>query len=59
MGKLYRGCPPLDLILYRYNVTVSPTAQGKKLSQLVRLLLETEELLKFTLEMVSDFMVKN
>ncbi|KAK5999083.1 Argonaute RISC catalytic component 2 [Cladobotryum mycophilum] len=43
------------LVLYRYDLSVSPPAAGKKLTQVVRLLLEAPELDSFKEDLVSDF----
>jgi eukaryotic translation initiation factor 2C len=47
--------PPSDLLLYRYHVEVKPDLVGKKLEQMVRLLLEMPELAKFQKDLVTDF----
>ncbi|KAF2805607.1 putative RNA interference and gene silencing protein [Mytilinidion resinicola] len=47
--------PPPDLMLYRYDIAVSPSAAGKKLTQIVRLLLETEALAQFRSDLITDF----
>lgn len=47
--------PNPDLILYRYNVDVQPTATGKKLSQIIRLLLILPEYAEFRDDIVTDF----
>jgi eukaryotic translation initiation factor 2C len=47
--------PSPDLLLYRYNVAVQPPAKGKKLSQIVRLLLELPEYDHFRDDIVTDF----
>lgn len=44
-----------DLTLYRYDISVSPKATGRKLAQVVRLLLQAPELAGFQQDMVSDF----
>jgi len=44
-----------DLTLYRYALAVSPNATGRKLTQIIRLLLESPELTEFRQDMVSDF----
>ena len=47
--------PSPNLLLYRYNVTVQPTATGKKLGQIIRLLLKLPEYAEFQDDIVSDF----
>lgn len=47
--------PPMDLLLHRYDVFVTPEAKGKKQNQLVRLLLDSPELSSFKQDVVSDF----
>src|SRR4030095_4499825 len=47
--------PSLNLILYRYDIAVSPSAAGKKLSQIIRLFLETPEMTDLQLDMITDF----
>lgn len=44
-----------DLALYRYALSVSPNATGRKLNQIIRLLLKTPELAELQQDMVSDF----
>lgn len=43
------------LVLYRYEISVTPAAAGKKLTQVVRLLLEAPELAEYKHDLVSDF----
>ncbi|KAF2491439.1 putative RNA interference and gene silencing protein [Lophium mytilinum] len=47
--------PPPELTLYRYDMAVSPSAAGKKLTQIVRLLLETETMAQFRSDVITDF----
>ena len=47
--------PSPELLLYRYNVAIQPAAVGRKLSQIIRLLLETPEYAESRKEMVTDF----
>ena len=53
--------PSPNLLLYRYNVDVLPTAErqpapaGKKLNQIIRLLLELPEYREFRNDIVTDF----
>jgi len=47
--------PSPKLVLYRYNVAVSPDASGKKLSQIVKLALETAEMSQLQSDIVTDF----
>ncbi len=47
--------PSPDLILYRYNVAVQPDAKGRKLSQIVKLLLQLPEYRTFKDDIVTDF----
>jgi eukaryotic translation initiation factor 2C len=44
-----------DLILYRYSVHVQPEVKGRKLSQVIRLLLELPEYATLKGHLVSDF----
>ena len=46
--------PSPDLILYRYNVAVQPAATGKKLSQIIKLLLKLPEYGDFQDDIVTD-----
>ncbi|ETS02811.1 RNA interference and gene silencing protein [Trichoderma reesei RUT C-30] len=43
------------LVLYRYDVSVTPAAAGRKLTQIIRLLLDAPELAEYKHDMVSDF----
>ncbi len=47
--------PSAKLILYRYDIAVSPDAKGKKRAQIVRLLLETPAMTPFRSDVVTDF----
>ena len=47
--------PNPNLVLYRYNVAVQPSAQGKKLSQIIRLLLELPEFVELRDDIVTDY----
>lgn len=47
--------PDPNLVLYRYNVAVLPSVQGKKLGQIVRLLLELPEFVGLRDDIVTDF----
>lgn len=47
--------PSPDLLLYRYNVAVQPAATGKKLSQIIRLLLKLPKYGDFQNDIVTDF----
>lgn len=47
--------PSPDLLLYRYNVAVQPAATGKKLSQIIKLLLQLPEYGDFQDDIVTDF----
>ncbi|KAJ4175805.1 hypothetical protein NW767_015666 [Fusarium falciforme] len=42
-------------MLHRYDIAVSPAVAGRKLSQVVRLFLESEELTGFRSDVVTDF----
>ncbi|KAK4232690.1 hypothetical protein C8A03DRAFT_39722, partial [Achaetomium macrosporum] len=44
-----------DLALYQYALSVSPSASGRKLTQIIRLLLKAPELAEFQQDIVSDF----
>lgn len=46
---------PASLTLYRYDIAITPTVVGRKLNQVVRLLLEAPELASAKGDMVSDF----
>ncbi|KAF2969330.1 hypothetical protein GQX73_g4243 [Xylaria multiplex] len=46
--------PSSKLVLYKYDVSVSPTAAGKKLAQIIRLLLQSH-LNEFRQDIVTDF----
>ena len=47
--------PSPNLILYRYHVAVLPAAAGKKLSQVIRLLLQLPDYDDFRHDIVTDF----
>lgn len=47
--------PSPDLLLYRYNVAVQPAAAGKKLSQIIKLLLQLPNYAAFQHDIVTDF----
>ena len=47
--------PSPNLLLYRYNVNVQPDAAGKKLSQIIRLVLELPEYRELRNDIVTDF----
>ena len=47
--------PSPDLLLYRYNVAVQPAATGKKLNQIIKLLLQLPEYGDFQDDIVTDF----
>lgn len=47
--------PDLKLILFRYDISVSPEATGKKRTQVVRLFLETPEMVPIKSDVVTDF----
>lgn len=44
-----------DLVLYRYNVQIQPEAKGRKLAQLIRLLLELPDYVAMRDYVVTDF----
>ncbi|MBE3049476.1 hypothetical protein IMZ48_44655 [Candidatus Bathyarchaeota archaeon] len=46
---------PPDLTLHRYDMAVSPEVVGRKLKQIIRLLLDSPELAPFRQDVVSDF----
>ncbi|KEY70180.1 hypothetical protein S7711_03401 [Stachybotrys chartarum IBT 7711] len=46
---------PKDLVLYSYSIEVQPTAAGRKLNQIVRLLLQVAPLSNSRADIVSDF----
>lgn len=46
---------PPKLVLYRYDITVAPTTVGKKLTQIIRLLLQASELAPLKDDIASDF----
>ncbi|POR34324.1 Protein argonaute 5 [Tolypocladium paradoxum] len=43
------------LVLYRYDISVSPAAAGKKLTQIMRLLMQAPELANLIGDVVTDF----
>ena len=47
--------PSPNLLLHRYHVNVQPEAAGKKLSQIIRLVLELPEYREFRNDIVTDF----
>ena len=47
--------PSPDLLLHRYDVAVQPAAVGKKLSQIIKLLLQLPEYGEFCHDIVTDF----
>lgn len=47
--------PAPNMVLYRYHVAVQPTVAGKKLTQVIRLLLESPGLAEFRDDIVTDF----
>ncbi|KAH7114007.1 ribonuclease H-like domain-containing protein [Dactylonectria macrodidyma] len=47
--------PPQSLLLHSYDLSISPTPVGRKLTQIVRLLLEAEEMTYLRQGIVSDF----
>lgn len=47
--------PSPDLLLYRYNVAVQPAAAGKKLNQIIKLLLKLPQYAEFHDVIVTDF----
>lgn len=47
--------PSEKLVLYRYNVAVQPAATGKRLSQIIRLLMSLPEYGNFRDDIVTDF----
>ncbi|KAI1497536.1 Piwi-domain-containing protein [Biscogniauxia marginata] len=46
---------PSKLVLHRYDVSVAPAATGRKLTQIIRLLLQTPELSPLQADVVTDF----
>ncbi|KAL1837895.1 hypothetical protein VTJ49DRAFT_3281 [Mycothermus thermophilus] len=44
-----------DLVFFRYDLSVQPAATGKKLTQIIRLLLETPEFAPYRRDAVTDF----
>lgn len=46
---------PPKLVLYRYDISVTPAATGRKSTQIVRLLLNAPELAPYKHDIVSDF----
>ncbi|KAH7025257.1 putative RNA interference and gene silencing protein [Microdochium trichocladiopsis] len=54
-ANYFEMCPPPKVMFYRYDIAVSPAVAGRKLSQVVRLLLESEELMEFRLDVATDF----
>jgi len=47
--------PSPQLVLYRYDLSVSPVATGRKLTQIIRLLLQSSELQSAKEDVVTDF----
>jgi eukaryotic translation initiation factor 2C len=47
--------PPSNMVLYRYDIAVTPGANGKKMQQIVRLFLEIPELVPYREDLVTDF----
>jgi eukaryotic translation initiation factor 2C len=47
--------PPKTLVLYRYDIKVTPEAKGKKLTQIGKLLLDCPELEQFRNDVFTDF----
>ena len=47
--------PAPDLVLHRYHIAISPDATGKKLGQIIRLLLENPGFAEFRNDLVTDF----
>ena len=47
--------PDPKLILFRYDISVSPEASGRKLGQIIRLFLETPEMTPIQSDIVTDF----
>ncbi|KAL7919793.1 ribonuclease H-like domain-containing protein [Trichoderma austrokoningii] len=43
------------LVLYRYDISVAPSSSGRKLSQIIRLVLGAPELASYQHDIVSDF----
>ncbi|KAL9010648.1 MAG: hypothetical protein Q9173_004437 [Seirophora scorigena] len=54
-ANYFEMIPSPDLLLYRYNVRVQPDAIGKKLSQIVKLLLQLPAYSDFQDDIVTDF----
>ncbi|KAI3322094.1 Piwi-domain-containing protein [Xylariaceae sp. AK1471] len=47
--------PSPQLVLYRYDLAVKPTATGKKLAQIIRLFLQSPALMPLREDIVTDF----
>ena len=54
-ANYFEMIPSPDLLLHRYNVAVQPAAVGKKLSQIIKLLLEIPGYREFRDDIVTDF----
>ena len=54
-ANYFEMIPGPNLLLYRYNVDVQPAATGKKLSQIIKLLLQLPEYHDFRDDIVTDF----
>ncbi|KAH6988693.1 putative RNA interference and gene silencing protein [Ilyonectria destructans] len=54
-ANYFEMCPSSKVMLYRYDIAVSPAVAGRKLSQVIRLFLESEELTEFRLDVATDF----
>ena len=54
-ANYFEMVPGPNLLLYRYNVDVQPAATGKKLGQIINLLLQLPEYRNFRNDIVTDF----
>lgn len=54
-ANYFEMVPGPNLLLYRYNVDVQPAATGKKLGQIINLLLQLPEYRGFRNDIVTDF----
>ena len=54
-ANYFQLIPRSDLVLYRYHVNVQPAVTGRKLGQIIKLLLEIPGYTEYRAEIVTDF----
>ena len=54
-ANYFHSIPDPNLVLYRYAIDVRPTVSGRKLAQIVRLVLETPEVTSMAANLVTDY----